>query len=79
MEILQLHSVYKLSEVILQLKSYKGYWYHPPDTSKAFTYCLNIPVLQTAQLTTAPKDKFTQRTADENICLYLNEMQLQLC
>lgn len=74
MEILQLHSVYKLSEVILQLKSYKGYWHHLPCTSKAFTYCLNIPVLQTAQLTVALKDTFTQRTAEENIFLYLNEM-----
>lgn len=74
MEILQLHSVYKLCEVILQLKSYKGYGYHPPCTSKAFTYCLNIPVLQTAQLTVALKDTFAQRTADKNIFLYVNEM-----
>jgi len=51
METLQLHSVYKLSEVILQQKSYKGYGYHPPCTSKAFTCCSNIPILRTAQFT----------------------------
>lgn len=38
---------------------------HPaqPKPSPAF----NIPVLQTAQLTVALKDTFTQSTADENI------------